>query len=80
AILKIKSTQGRCKAFSTCVSHLTVITFFYGPASYIYMRPNSSCSPERDKQISLFYNVFTALLNPVVYSLRNKDIKRAFLK
>ncbi|XP_021010963.1 olfactory receptor 2A12-like [Mus caroli] len=80
AILKIKSNQGRCKAFSTCASHLTVVTFFYAPASYIYMRPNSSYSPERDKQISLFYNVFTALLNPVVYSLRNKDIKRAFLK
>ncbi|XP_031232877.1 olfactory receptor 2A12-like [Mastomys coucha] len=80
AILKIKSTQGRCKAFSTCASHLTVVTFFYAPATYIYMRPNSSYSPERDKQISLFYNAFTALLNPVVYSLRNKDIKRAFLK
>jgi olfactory receptor len=80
AILKIKSTQGRCKAFSTCASHLTVVTLFYVPASYIYLRPNSSYSPERDKQVSLFYNVFTALLNPVVYSLRNKDIKRAFLK
>ncbi|XP_050017216.1 olfactory receptor 2A12-like [Alexandromys fortis] len=80
AILKIKSTQARCKAFSTCASHLTVVSFFYGPASYIYMRPNSSYSPERDKQISLFYNTFTALLNPMVYSLRNKDIKRAFLK
>nr|AAP71721.1 olfactory receptor Olfr1338 [Mus musculus] len=80
AILKIKSTQARCKSFSTCASHLTVVTFFYIPAIYIYIRPNSSYSPERDKQISLFYNVFTALLNPVVYSLRNKDIKRAFLK
>ncbi|XP_036858170.2 olfactory receptor 2A12-like [Manis javanica] len=80
AILKIKSTRGRCKAFSTCASHLTVVTFFYAPATYIYMRPNSSYSPERDKQISLLYNVFTALLNPVVYSLRNKDIKGAFLK
>ncbi|EGW08137.1 Olfactory receptor 2A12 [Cricetulus griseus] len=80
AILMIKSTQGRCKAFSTCASHLTVVTFFYVPASYIYMKPKSSYSPERDKQITLFYNVFTALFNPVVYSLRNKDIKRAFLK
>lgn len=80
AILKIKSMKGRCKAFSTCISHLTVVTFFYAPAAYIYMRPNSSYSPEQDKQVSLFYNVFTALLNPVVYSLRNKDIKGAFLK
>ncbi|NP_001011856.2 olfactory receptor 1331 [Mus musculus] len=80
AILKIKSTEGRCKAFSTCASHLTVVTFFYAPATYTYLRPNSSYSPERDKQISLFYSAFTPLLNPVVYSLRNKDIKRAFLK
>ncbi|XP_041507047.1 olfactory receptor 2A12-like [Microtus oregoni] len=80
AILKIKSTKARCKTFSTCASHLTVVSFFYGPSSYIYMRPNSSYSPELDKQISLFYNAFTALLNPVVYSLRNKDIKSAFLK
>ena len=80
AILKIKSTEGRCKALSTCTSHLTVVTFFYAPATYIYLRPNSSYSPERDKQVSLFYNAFTALLNPVIYSLRNKDIKRAFLK
>ncbi|XP_075801521.1 olfactory receptor 2A12-like [Microtus pennsylvanicus] len=79
-VLKIKSSQARCKAFSTCTSHLTVVTFFYGPGTYIYMRPNSSYSPERDKQISLFYNAFSALLNPMVYSLRNRDIKRAFLK
>ncbi|KAL6033675.1 hypothetical protein STEG23_035095 [Scotinomys teguina] len=80
AIIKIKSTQSRCKAFSTCASHLTVVTLFYVPASYIYTRPNSSYYPEQDKLISLFYNAFTALLNPMVYSLRNKDIKRAFLK
>ncbi|XP_004484064.1 olfactory receptor 2A12-like [Dasypus novemcinctus] len=80
AILKIKSIQGRCKAFSTCASHLTVVTFFYAPAIYIYMRPNSSYTPEHDRQVSIFYNVFTTLLNPVVYSLRNKDIKVAFLK
>ncbi|XP_054427576.1 olfactory receptor 2A12-like [Pteronotus mesoamericanus] len=80
SILKIKSIKGRCKAFSTCASHLTVVSLFYAPATYIYMRPNSSYSPDKDKQISLFYNVFTALLNPVVYSLRNKDIKGAFLK
>lgn len=80
AILKIKSMQPCCKAFSICASHLTVVTFFYAPATYIYIRPNSRYSPEQDKQISLFYNVFTVLLNPVVYILRNKDIKRAFLK
>ncbi|KAB0386226.1 hypothetical protein FD755_001182 [Muntiacus reevesi] len=79
-IFKIKSMQARCKAFSTCASHLTVITFFYAPATYIYMKPNSRYSPDRDKQISLFYNVFSALLNPVIYSLRNNDIKGAFLR
>ncbi|KAM6217013.1 olfactory receptor 2A12-like [Rhynchocyon petersi] len=80
AILKIKSTSGRFKAFSTCASHLTAVILFYGPSNYIYLRPHSSYSPEHDKQASLFYNVFTALLNPIVYSLRNKDIKGALLK
>ncbi|KAL6068542.1 hypothetical protein STEG23_000945 [Scotinomys teguina] len=80
AIIKIKSTQSRCKAFSTCASHLTMVTLFCVPAFYIYMRPNSSNTSEQDKKISLFYNAFSALLNPIVYSLRNKDIKRAFLK
>nr|XP_045006788.1 olfactory receptor 2A12-like [Jaculus jaculus] len=80
AILKIKSTRSHCKAFSTCTSHLTVVTLFYAPATYIYMRPKSSYCPERDKQVSLFYNVFTSLLNPVVYSMRNKDIKQALVK
>ncbi|KAG8507643.1 Olfactory receptor 2A12 [Galemys pyrenaicus] len=54
AILKVKSTRGRCKAFSTCASHLTVVTFFYVPATYIYLRPNSSYSPEQDKLVALF--------------------------
>ncbi|XP_072471667.1 olfactory receptor 6A2-like [Notamacropus eugenii] len=65
AIFKNKSTQSRYKAFSTCAFHLTVVTLFFSPATYIYMRPNSSYTQR--KQISLFYNVFTALLNPVVY-------------
>ncbi|XP_015979189.2 olfactory receptor 2A12-like [Rousettus aegyptiacus] len=80
AILKIKSTQGRCKTFSTCASHLTVVTLFYTPVTYMYMRPNSTYSPEQDKHVTLLYNVFSVLLNPLVYSLRNKDIKVAFLK
>ncbi|XP_015995447.2 olfactory receptor 2A12-like [Rousettus aegyptiacus] len=80
ALLKIKSTQGRCKAFSTCASHLTVVTLFYTPVTYIYMKPNSSYSREQDKHITVLYNFFNVLLNPLVYSLRNKDIKVAFLK
>lgn len=79
AILKIKSTQGRCKAFWTCASPLTVVTLFYALVTFIYVRPNSY-SPELGKQISFFYSVFMALLNPVVYILRNKDIKQPFLK
>ncbi|XP_051846781.1 olfactory receptor 2D2-like [Antechinus flavipes] len=80
AILKIKSTQGRHKAFSTCASHVIVVTMFYTPSIYIYLRPNSNYSPERDKLITLFSNMVTSMLNPVVYSLRNKDIKAAFIK
>ncbi|CAO2588743.1 Olfactory receptor 2D2 [Lemmus lemmus] len=82
-VLKIKSSQARCKAFSTCASHLTVVTLFYGPSSYIYfmyMNPGANASPERDKKLALFYNVISAFLNPIIYSLRNKDVKRAFLK
>ncbi|VCX43126.1 unnamed protein product [Gulo gulo] len=80
AILKIHSTQGRLKAFSTCASHITVVTMFCGPAMFMYMNPGANASPERDKKLALFYNVISAFLNPIIYSLRNKDVKRAFLK
>lgn len=80
SIFKIKSVRGHCKAFFICASHLTVVSLSYAPATYIYMRHNSSYSPEQDKQLSLFHNVFMALLNPVVYSLRYKVIKGAFFK
>ncbi|XP_055986958.1 putative olfactory receptor 2B3 [Sorex fumeus] len=80
AILKIRSTQGRLKAFSTCASHITVVTMFCGPAMFMYMNPGTNASPERDKKLALFYNVISAFLNPIIYSLRNKDVKRAFLK
>ena len=80
AILKIRSTQGRIKAFSTCASHITVVTMFCIPCMVMYMRPGSEASPEDDKKLALFYNVISAFLNPIIYSLRNKDVKRAFLK
>ena len=80
SILSIRSPQGRVKSFSTCVSHITVVTMFYGPAMIMYMRPGSWYDPERDKKLALFYNVVSAFLNPIIYSLRNKDVKRAFLK
>ncbi|XP_039094653.1 olfactory receptor 13-like [Hyaena hyaena] len=80
AILKIHSTQGQIKAFSTCASHITVVTMFCIPCMVMYMRPGSETSPEDDKKLALFYNVISAFLNPIIYSLRNKDVKRAFLK
>ncbi|KAM6219931.1 olfactory receptor 2A12-like [Rhynchocyon petersi] len=80
AILRIRSAQGRLKAFSTCASHITVVTMFCVPAMVMYMRPSSMASPEEDKKLALFYNVISAFLNPIIYSLRNKDVKRAFLK
>ncbi|XP_004699760.1 olfactory receptor 2A12-like [Echinops telfairi] len=80
AIMRIRSTQGRIKAFSTCASHITVVTMFSIPCMVMYMRPGSEASPEDDKKLALFYNVISAFLNPIIYSLRNKDVKRAFLK
>ncbi|XP_054832423.1 olfactory receptor 2D2-like [Eublepharis macularius] len=80
AVLKIRSTEGKFKAFSTCSSHITVVTLFYSAAMFMYMRPASSYKPERDKKFSLFYNVVSALLNPCIYSLRNKDVKAALVK
>ncbi|XP_006886603.1 PREDICTED: olfactory receptor 2D3-like [Elephantulus edwardii] len=80
AILKIRSTQGKLKAFSTCASHITVVTMFSIPCMVMYMRPGSEASPEDDKMLALFYTVVPPFLNPINYSLRNKDIKKAFLK
>ncbi|XP_003803404.1 olfactory receptor 2A12-like [Otolemur garnettii] len=80
SIFRIRSSQGRLKSFSTCASHITVVTMFYGPAMIMYMRPSSWYDPERDKKLALFYNVVSAFLNPIIYSLRNKDVNVAFLK
>nr|NP_001377802.1 olfactory receptor family 9 subfamily G member 1 [Equus caballus]NP_001378776.1 olfactory receptor family 9 subfamily G member 1E [Equus caballus] len=79
-ILRIRSTQGRLKAFSTCSSHLISVTLFYGSILYIYSRPRSSYSLDRDKIVSIFYTVVFPMLNPMIYSLRNKDIKEALNK
>ncbi|XP_043828675.1 olfactory receptor 1013-like [Dromiciops gliroides] len=80
AILRIRSTQGRLKAFSTCSSHLISVTLYYGSILYIYSRPSSSYSLERDKIVSTFYTVVFPMLNPIIYSLRNKDVKEALKK
>ncbi|XP_061468723.1 olfactory receptor 9G19-like [Rhineura floridana] len=80
AILRIRSTAGRLKAFSTCASHLTAVTLYYGSILFIYSRPSSSYALERDKVVSVFYTVVIPMLNPLIYSLRNKDIKDALKK
>ncbi|XP_027393367.1 olfactory receptor 2D3-like isoform X2 [Bos indicus x Bos taurus] len=79
-IMKIRSAQGRIKAFSTCTSHITVVTMFAIPCIIMYMSPGSDSLSNNGKKMALFYNVATAFLNPVIYSLRNKDVNRAFLK
>ena len=79
-IMKICSSQGRIKAFSTCTSHITVVTMFSIPCIITYMSPGSDSLSNNGKKMALFYNISTAFLNPVIYSLRNKDVKNAFLK
>ncbi|CAI9553147.1 unnamed protein product [Staurois parvus] len=79
-ILKIRSSQGRQKAFSTCASHLTVVTLFYGTIMFIYLQPRSSFSPETDKAVSIVYTSITPMLNPIIYSIRNKDVKGSIVR
>ncbi|CAO2636329.1 Olfactory receptor 5V1 [Lemmus lemmus] len=76
-ILRIQSSEGRHKAFSTCASHLLIVLLYYGSAIFTYVRPISSYSLEKDRLISVLYSVVTPMLNPVIYTLRNKDIKEA---
>jgi olfactory receptor len=80
AVLKMPSNTGRQKAFSTCASHLTSVTFFYGTASMTYLQPKSRYSPDTKKLMSLAYTLLTPLLNPLIYSLRNNEMKRALVK
>ncbi|XP_053120454.1 olfactory receptor 11L1 [Hemicordylus capensis] len=79
-ILKIPSATGRKKTFSTCGSHLMVVVIYYGTMISMYVRPSASLSSELNKVVSVFYTVITPLLNPVIYSLRNKDFKEALRK
>nr|ALG94047.1 olfactory receptor 4 [Nannospalax galili]ALG94055.1 olfactory receptor 4 [Nannospalax galili]ALG94061.1 olfactory receptor 4 [Nannospalax galili]ALG94063.1 olfactory receptor 4 [Nannospalax galili]ALG94065.1 olfactory receptor 4 [Nannospalax galili] len=79
-ILKIQSTEGRKKAFHTCASHLTVVVLCYGMAIFTYIQPHSSPSVLQEKLISLFYAILTPILNPMIYSLRNKEVKGAWQK
>nr|XP_017532842.2 olfactory receptor 1020-like [Manis javanica] len=80
AILRMKSAAGRRKAFSTCASHLTTVAIFHGTLLFMYFRPSSSYSMDTDKVASVFYTVVIPMLNPLIYSLRNKDVKGALKK
>ncbi|XP_058550677.1 olfactory receptor 13C9 [Neofelis nebulosa] len=81
SILKIRTSEGRSKAFSTCSAHLIVVIIFYGTILFMYMKPksketlNSEDLDATDKLISMFYGVMTPMMNPLIYSLRNKDVK-----
>ncbi|XP_004389226.1 olfactory receptor 10AG1-like [Trichechus manatus latirostris] len=79
-ILKLPSDTSRAKAFSTCSSHLMVVLLFFGSAIITYLRPNTSHSEETDKVLSLFYTILTPMFNPMIYSLRNKDVIMALRK
>ncbi|XP_007955756.1 olfactory receptor 2M3-like [Orycteropus afer afer] len=79
-VISMGSGEGRRKAFTTCSSHIMVVGMYYGAAMFIYMRPTSDRSPTQDKIVSAFYTILTPMLNPVIYSLRNKEVARAFMK
>ncbi|XP_024052995.1 olfactory receptor 11A1-like [Terrapene carolina triunguis] len=76
-ILRIPSTRGRQKAFSTCSSHLIVVTIFYGTIMIVYMLPDNNTLRDLNKVFSVFYTILTPLVNPLIYSLRNKEVHKA---
>ncbi|XP_074985071.1 olfactory receptor 5W2-like [Caretta caretta] len=76
-ILQIRSAEGRRKAFSTCSFHLTSVVLFYGTQLFMYLRPSSSYSMDTDKIVSVFYSLVIPMLNPLIYSLRNTEVKDA---
>ena len=80
AVLRIKSTAGQRKAFVTCGSHLMMVSLFFGTAIYVYIQPSSSNSQDQDKFMSLFYTVIIPMTNPLIYTLRNRDVKGAMKK
>ncbi|NXP53799.1 O1052 protein, partial [Heliornis fulica] len=80
SILRIRSVKGRHKAFSTCASHLLTITLFYVPAGLSHMQPGSKYSLEMEKITAMFYTLIVPMLNPLIYSLRNKEVKHTLRK
>uniref|UniRef100_A0A7N4PL17 Olfactory receptor n=1 Tax=Sarcophilus harrisii TaxID=9305 RepID=A0A7N4PL17_SARHA len=79
-ILSIHSTEGRSKAFSTCSSHIIAVALFFGSASFMYFKPSSIGSMDQSKVSSVFYTNVGPMLNPLIYSLRNKDVQAAMRK
>ncbi|XP_032194118.1 putative olfactory receptor 2B8 [Mustela erminea] len=80
AVLRIKSSAGQRKAFGTCGSHITVVSLFYGTAIYAYLQPSNNYSQDQVKFVSLFYAIVTPTVNPIIYTLRNKDVTGAMKK
>ncbi|XP_010600935.2 olfactory receptor 5T2-like [Loxodonta africana] len=80
AILRMRSAEGRQKVFSICGSHLTGVSIFHGTILFMYVRPSSSSTLDHDMIMSIFYSVMIPMLNPIIYSLRNKDVKEAMKK
>ncbi|XP_076780826.1 olfactory receptor 8B8-like [Arvicanthis niloticus] len=79
-ILQIKSTAGRSKAFNTCSSHIIAVSLFYGSCAFMYLKPSSVGSLNEGKVSSVFYTIVVPMMNPLIYSLRNKDVKLALRK
>ncbi|NP_001000475.1 olfactory receptor Olr1327 isoform X1 [Rattus norvegicus] len=80
SILRIKSTEGRSKAFSTCSSHISAVAIFFSSLAFMYLQPSSVSSMDQGKLSSIFYTIVVPMLNPLIYSLRNKDVKVALNK
>ncbi|XP_053415794.1 olfactory receptor 1086-like [Nycticebus coucang] len=80
AILRVRSAEAKRKVFSTCGSHLTGVSVFHGTVLFMYVRPSSSYALEQDMIVSIFYTIVIPMLNPIIYSLRNKDVKEAMKK
>ncbi|KAM4663665.1 olfactory receptor 12D1-like [Discoglossus pictus] len=79
-LLKIKSSEGRRKAFSTCSSHLTIVSMYYGTAMCTYLGPSSEASLEKDRVAAILFTVITPAMNPVIYTLKNEQVKKSLRK